>query len=353
MNQPIIPDYDLQAYKDSLKSQAYYVSQIKGSLPKHIFKPVPQRLIWFFIHYAVIITCACFIVQSDSWVTGILLSIVMGHSMGVTWFLGHEMAHGCIVKNKTLIVILSSICFAHWGLYAKAWISWHNRKHHHATQHPYKDPDCYGKKYAKHAEMAKIEKFLPGSGSWLSYTYFFWVYSFYTYYVVWIQPRIFANTKEKVESRLFFILVYAAWITAAVLLHPLGIIYLFLIPLMMSNFVMMAYSATNHFINPLTEETNDPLVNSLTVDTNWFFNFLHLNFSYHVEHHLFPYMSPKYAPLVARVLKEKFPEKYHHMPHWKALKLYYQCPSFYHDDVTLLNLKTKERYPTIVLEDLI
>lgn len=115
----------------------------------------------------------------------------------------------------------------------------------------------------------------------------------------------------------------------------------------------MSYIVTNHFLNPLTEDVNDAMVSSLTVDTPAFIRFLHLNFNYHIEHHIFPSVNPTYAPLISKLLSEKYPTKYNHMPHWKALWLIYQRPKFYYDEGTLVHPKSKRKYPTLYLEDLI
>lgn len=72
---------------------------------------------------------------------------------------------------------------------------------------------------------------------------------------------------------------------------------------------LMAYIQTNHFINPIVNE-NDPLVSSTSVKVPKIFDFLHFNFSYHTEHHVFPNMNSDYYPEVSRLLKKNFPEKY-------------------------------------------
>ena len=52
------------------------------------------------------------------------------------------------------------------------------------------------------------------------------------------------------------------------------------------------------------------------------FNWLHSNFSYHAEHHLFPAMNSDYYPLVSDLLREHFGEHYHRLTigsAWTAL----------------------------------
>jgi fatty acid desaturase len=348
-----INDFNLRQFKDDLRNQAFYASVLRKELPKKIFKPVPQRLLWLPLHFAIIAACVFYITRINNQMVNPFFAIMIGHSLAVIFFLGHEIAHGCVVKNKTLIIFLSSICFIPFGLYGKAFISWHNRKHHHATQHPFKDPDCFGKHHLRNNCIRQMANCLPGSNTLLSYTFLFWFFSFYTLFIVWFQPNIFINKKEKIGSRVFSIISYLACGFGAIYFYPLGLLYFLVIPMLVANFVVMIYLSTNHFLNPLTKEVNDPLVNSLTVDTWKIFRILHLNINYHAEHHVFPYVSGKYAPMIAKKLKEKFAAKYNHMPHKKALKLLYQRPKFYYDDVTFINPVTQEKFPTIIVDELI
>jgi fatty acid desaturase len=349
-----IKGQELQGFRKNLKEQSFYASRLRKELPKYIFKPVPERLLWLLPHYIIIFFCGYCIFKIDYPLLSLFLSILVGHSLAVIFMVGHEVAHGSVIKNKSLIILLSSICFAQFGLYGKAFVSWHNCKHHHHTQHPFRDPDCFGKKQClKNRYIQRITKWLPGSGSFLSYTFLFWFFSYYTLHIVWFQRNIFVNRREKIESRTYSIASYIVWIFISCYLHPLGLIYFFLIPLVVSNFTLMSYLSTNHFLSPLTEEINDPLANSLTVDTWKIFRILHLNFNYHIEHHVFPYVSAKYAPVISKLLKEKFSAKYNHMSHRKALKLLYQRPKFYYDDVTFINPVTQEKFPTIIIDELI
>ena len=53
-------------------------------------------------------------------------------------------------------------------------------------------------------------------------------------------------------------------------------------------------------------------------------DWLHDNFSYHTEHHVFPSMNPKFYPEVSRLLQEHFPERYNRIPlreAWRRLWL--------------------------------
>lgn len=347
--------FNSKKFRESLNAQQFYVKELRKLLPNTIYKPRPSKLIWLSIHYVFISFLVFQILNSQSWGVNIVLSVLIGHSLGIVGFLGHEINHGAVVRNKKAIALLGSVCFAHWGLHSKAWMNQHNRLHHKNTQDSCKDPDCFGRiQYYKYSRKLKnMELFLPGSGSLLSYTFLFWWFSFHTIYIVWFNPYIFNKSSDKIISQIFMIAVYSCWLGISISLHPFGFLFFFLIPIFISNFLIMSYIVTNHFLNPLTEDVNDPLVNSLTVDTPALIRFLHLNFNYHVEHHLFPSVNPHHAPVISKLLKERYPNKYQHMSHLKAIRLIYQRPKFYYDEGTLIHPKNKRKYPAIFLDDLI
>lgn len=122
--------------------------------------------------------------------------------------------------------------------------------------------------------------------------------------------------------------------------------FLVLIPFFVQNYVVMSYISTNHNLSPLTK-VNDPLENSLTVTTNPVFDFFHLNFGYHVEHHLFPRMSGRYTKKLHGILKKKYPAEYKFMPKWKAIVLLYKTARIYKGHNHLIHPKTGEVYETL------
>lgn len=123
-------------------------------------------------------------------------------------------------------------------------------------------------------------------------------------------------------------------------------LWLVLIPLCIQNYTILSYISTNHNISPLTK-INDPLENSLTVTTNPIQDFIHLNFGYHVEHHLFPRVSCRHAKTIHKLLKQNYPTKYKSMPKWKALVYLYKTPRIYKNSNELIHPKSQKSYPTI------
>jgi fatty acid desaturase len=89
----------------------------------------------------------------------------------------------------------------------------------------------------------------------------------------------------------------------------------------------MLYVFTNHFLNPLCEHS-DPLVGSTSVIVPRWMDWLHDNFSYHTEHHVFPGMNPRYYPEVSRLLQKHFPDRYNRVPFGEAWRRIWQQEEF-------------------------
>src|SRR5262249_32765877 len=127
----------------------------------------------------------------------------------------------------------------------------------------------------------------------------------------------------------------AFWVLLFGLVGPRSFFFVYVVPLCVANFIVMSYIATNHFLNPLTE-TNDSLVNTLSVTSTRWLEALHLQFGYHVEHHLFPTMSGRSAPLVRAALVHRYGDRYLTMPHARALRLLYTRPKLHDGYDTLI-----------------
>jgi fatty acid desaturase len=128
-----------------------------------------------------------------------------------------------------------------------------------------------------------------------------------------------------------------------------NIVWLVVIPFLVQNYTILSYISTNHNISPLTK-INDPLENSLTVTTNPVSDFFHLNFGYHVEHHLFPRVSCKHSKTIHKHLKAMYPTKYKYMPKWKALVYLYKTPRIYKNAEELVHPVTLETFPTLTTD---
>jgi fatty acid desaturase len=90
--------------------------------------------------------------------------------------------------------------------------------------------------------------------------------------------------------------------------NPLDILLGYLLPIWIGYSMLIFYIFTNHLGCRMTS-INDPLVNSISITVPKIFDLLHLNFSYHAEHHIFPGINSDYYPLVRELLKIHYPER--------------------------------------------
>jgi len=111
----------------------------------------------------------------------------------------------------------------------------------------------------------------------------------------------------------------AVWAAVASLVGASAFVFVYLLPLIVANVIVMSFIVTNHNLSPLSP-INDPLYNSLSVTLPRALEWLTLDFGFHVEHHLFPTMSTRHGRVVRRVLMDRFGERYQSLPLTAALR---------------------------------
>lgn len=345
-----------EAQKKELISLAQYNRALLKHLPKGFLKRDPLRLMWsvFFLGASAAIVYS-FLNYDLPIVLKLVLALFMGTLLGGNAFLAHEVLHGSVVKNKTLQNIYGFIGFAPFLISPTYWKFWHNHLHHGNTQLLYKDPDAFPTKmiYKRSKFMRWAFKFTPGSGTLVSYLYFFWWFSFQAVLnqaYMRFGNKMWAGMNHK-RVTIEFTCQIALALAYVNLVGPSNWIYLVIIPFMVQNYTVMSYISTNHNISPYTR-VNDPLVNSLSVSNNPVLEFLHLNFGYHTEHHLFPNMPMSKAKTVSKKLQELYPDRYMIMPKRKALKLLYSTPRIYKNRETLVHPISGKEYETLNKENL-
>ncbi len=342
MNEQGISNKDYMSVKD-------YVRVLREKLPKDIYKPNRMRLFVLAVHILLISLYVYLILLIDNIWIELVFSVLAGYSLGLVGFLGHEILHGTVVRNRMMQNLLGGFCMFQFGLHPRVWKCWHNRQHHGNTQDPIYDPDCFGHVmlYRYSPLLRKIEKLLPGSKYIRSYFFLLYWFFLHNIIVIFYYSNNFMSKADRIKGRIYFIVVISVWLLAAVTADTYGVLTLMIVPLMISNVLMMSHIATNHFLCPLTQEINDPLVNSLTIRAPALIERLHLNFGYHVEHHVMPGVNPVHARKIHKLLKELWPDKYKEMNHIKALRLLYKTPRFYLNENTLSNPRTGEVFHTL------
>lgn len=324
-----------------------YVRTLRPLLPDHFFKPLPHRLLWMLPHALVITGGIVVIVYGLGGLIGKLsAAVLIGNSFASLGFLGHEIMHGAVIRKGWLRNLTAAICFSPFWVGPTMWRLWHNVQHHVHTQHPEKDPDTSAtyEDYQRRPTLQWLYRLVRRNG-----------FLFFPMLSLWFtmhSSQMFWRLQKVADKRTRFILWFerllpmVAWLS---LIVPLGIgsfFWSYIIPLLVGNFIAMSYIATNHLLNPQMDEV-DPVVGTLTVTVPWWVDILHLHFSHHTEHHLFPAMSSKYAPMVKKLVKELWPDRYNELPLWKALLLLWKTPRLYLDHDHLVDPVTKEIFGTL------
>jgi fatty acid desaturase len=333
-----------------LRSREEYARRLDALLPPGVTRPVPRRLWWFPLHAAIIAACVGMILRVDAIAVRLPAALVLGHSLAVLGFLGHEILHGTVVRNRMLLTVFGGACIVHWGITPSLWIARHNRLHHRHTNDPFDDPDCFGDEamYQRSAVVRFLSGFAPGSGTLRSAGFLFFWFTFSFGLLAFTYP-IFRRPRERWTARVYYIASHLIWGTAAAQVAG-GLWWLMLVPIAISNFFMMIYVATNHALSPLTPDCNDPLLNTLNVRAPAWIEALHLQNNFHIEHHVLPYVNPSHFPRIAASVKSLWPDEYQEMGHGSALVRLYRTPRVYRTEAMLVDPKTKRTAPTLLAE---
>lgn len=328
-----------------------YARTLRAILPKDLFTPVLSRLSWLAAYLASIGGGMTLIAAHwGGWPATVAAMIIIGLGFAGLAFVGHELMHGAIVRNQRLRYVLGWICFLPFTMSPRLWVAWHNRVHHGHTMEAGVDPDAYPTLDAyQHSRFLRIADYLaPAKNRWLGGISLLLGFSIQSHQILigrgrspgYLTPR--KHTLALLES----LLGIAVWAALAWFIGPLKFLFAFFLPLVIANLVVMAYILTNHSLNPLTD-TNDPLLNTLSVTTPRIFSLLHLNFGLHVEHHLFPAMSAAHAGTVRAALLNLWPERYQSMSLHKALWRLFTTPRIYKDPMTLIDPRDGTEYVTL------
>jgi len=325
--------------------------QLRRELPSEVFRARPLRAFLLIpIFGSILALSAGLLLWKGPWYFMLPVAVILGQLYGMNGFLGHEVLHGSVVKSKAFQNVFGYLAFAPFLISPQLWRVWHNQIHHGHTNIGNRDPDSFGTlgRYERHPSTRVVTRLAPGSGKWYSYLFLFYWFTFHGQIVLWVQTKFmkafqnFDRRRSCIESILFL----AGWIAFGAFIGFEKSIYVILVPMAVSNFTLMSYIATNHFMRPQTED-NDPIANSMSVDTLPIVDFFHLNFSHHVEHHLFPKMNPYHAPKVRDWLINAVGHRYVSPPHWKAISYLYRTPRVYKDANTLIDADNTDRMMAI------
>lgn len=286
------------------------------------------------------------------WYVALAGSMSIGTLYASLFFFGHEVGHGAVVRSLRLRTAVLYVTCLVYGLSPHLWLIWHNHAHHGHTNMAEHDPDTFGtlQGFQRRRFSQVLARFVPGSGHWLSAFYLPLFFTLQSHAVLWLYGvgEPFRRLRRR-RAVLDSVLMILFWIGVSVWVGPWGTLLVVVIPMVTVNAVMMSYVVTNHMLRSLADGP-DSLATTMSVTTFRVIDLLLFNFSHHVEHHLFPSMSPRYYPLVRRSLYRHAPERYLAPSHWRAIVLVFRTPRLYADAGTLVQPATGQRVPIVAVE---
>jgi fatty acid desaturase len=308
-------------------------------------------LAWLPIHFTVIALATVAIALG--WLPlylAPLLSLVIGMSFAGLTFLAHETMHGSVVRQRHLRHLVGWLGFLPFVVSPRLWVAWHNRVHHGHANEPGIDPDA-NPTLAEYRGSKKVrvvtDHFALGRTNPTGVIGLLVGFSIQSASVLgFAGRRRYLSASEHRSALLETALGLAVWAIVLALVGPLAFLFSFVAPLVIANVIVMSFIFTNHGLSPVTR-TNDPLANSLSVTTPALVEWVTLGFGHHVEHHLFPAMSSRKAPMLRALLLERWPERYQSMSLWRALVTMHRTGRVYGDDTTLSDPRAKREWPTL------
>lgn len=338
---------------NQLYRASHYGKVLRRLMPDEAFQPQPGRLWFGLMHMAIVWSMgALCMFTSMHWGFKVLAAMVAGHSWAILGFFAHEIWHGSVIKPGKLEHFLGH-AFSFINLSSgRVWKIWHNETHHKHTQVGRVDPDAfpYLDYVRTEPKIRMAQPIIPGFGGPLSYLALTYTWFLKCRWAGW--ELLFGRTHGNAKGVKHMLVIesigsFMPWVVLFYFFRWEGAVYLFLIPSALTSVFNMLYIHSNHHLSPRTP-VNDPLINSLTVTSPRFIQWFHGDFGFHVEHHIFPSMSPRYARQLHELLKANYPDRYQVMPWWKAIKLLFQTGTAYTDDgERLVNTRTGETQWTL------
>jgi len=334
-----------------LMSVAAYARQVRPRLPESAFAPARARALWIPVHYAIIALLGWALASGRvPWPAWPVVSLVIGCCMGGVAFVGHEALHGGVVRGRGLIRLIGWLGFLPFCISPQLWVAWHNRVHHNHCGKPGVDPDMYPtiEEYHSHRSARVMAHFGLGRRRLSGVASLLFGLSGQSVKMLFGARRTGMLTRHLHHRAIVeAVMAVAVWATVAVLVGGTAFVFIYVLPLIVANTIVMLFIMTNHNLSPLST-VNDPLVNSLSVTLPRVLEWLTLDFGFHVEHHLFPAMSHRQGRQVRELLRAQFPERYQSMPLGEAIRRLHRTARVYLDHTTLTDPNTGETWPTLM-----
>jgi fatty acid desaturase len=341
-----------------LTHQALYAKTLRPFLPKEAFSPDADKLVVLLTNLAILILgwimATTLDFRSISQIVFFLpFGVIMANSVLVLALGSHDLCHGSVVRQSKGRYLLSLMGWTVLWMPPTLWQIVHNRLHHTHTN-GLNDPDRNYLVGQPNTWSKWVQRFFvpsseaPAWGLVLGLPLAWGVYTFrnltsvlfFNSDEVQYLPAAFTvkpKERQRILAEFLVILLIHGSLVIYLELDIIRLIFAYFFPIGLGYAGLICYIFTHHFSCPMTE-TNDPLINTVSVRIPRLLDCLHLNFSYHTEHHIFPALNSDYYPQVRELLQRHYPDRMGYAitarEAWQALA---QTPRFYQDETTLTN----------------
>ncbi len=340
--------------EETLMYHSVYVKKLRPLLPSDAFEPNSSKLTILLINVGILLLGWGIAANLDRWSVYFLwlylpLAVIMGNSITLLLFSSHDLMHGSVQKKSPLTYPIAFAGLSMLFMPPTQWKNLHNLVHHNNTNsvadpdrnYLYQQPDTWGKwiqnLFVPSAEVNPLWLIVGMAGSWFVHNFrnVSSVLLFNDKSVDYVPAAFTVSAKDRrtIAFECLGILGIHASILFYLEFNPIKVALAYVLPIAIGHAGAMFYIFTNHMGCRMTE-INDPLINSMSLRVPKIFDVLHLNFSYHTEHHIFPSINSDYYPLVQELLQIHYPDRLNLIDAGEAWQLLMRTPRHYKDEVT-------------------
>lgn len=350
---------------ERLRSHVQYAKELRPLIPAEAFQASNHKIVILLINGLILLLGWGIADKLDQWSWYWLwlylpIVLIMANAVVVMLFITHEILHSKTIKNPLFREMTSVLSLSMLWMTPSLWKAVHNREHHNKTN-SLNDPDrnylasqprSWGKwiqnQFVPSAEV-KLFWLIFGMGfAWNIHNLRNFISAVFNKDGSAIHaPTAFTLTAKEGRRVIWELLAVIAIHTSIIIyldFHPLKVFLGYFLPIWLGHACAMFYIYTNHMLCPMTE-INDPLVNSVSLKIPKLFDLLHLNFSHHTEHHIFPFMNSDYYPLVQNLIQTCYPDKMNLIEAGEAWRLMLATPRHYQDSHTFTDWAAQKSVP--------
>ncbi len=357
--------------RETLIHQSVYAKKLRPLLPSDAFEPDPSKLTILLINLGILLLGWGIADDLDRWPVYLLwlylpLAVIMGNSIIVLLFSSHDLMHGSVQKKSRLTYPIAFFGLSMLLMSPTQWKTLHNLVHHNTTNsladpdrnYLQQQPDTWGKwiqnQFVPSVEVNPLWFIVGMAGAWAVHNFrnVSSVLLFNDKSVDYVTAAFTVSPKDRWTIALECLGILGIHLSILFYLdfNPIKVALAYILPIAIGHAGAMFYIYTNHMGCRMTS-INDPLINSVSLRVPKIFDILHLNFSYHTEHHIFPSINSNYYPMVQELLQIHYPGRMNLIDAGQAWRLLMETPRHYKDEVTFTDSSGEMSVNCSILEE--